>query len=188
MIAQFSGRSAHTFRIKNKPTPEGYKILSLCESDYTYTFMFCSRVTKSNIDPIPNVNKISSEIYHLVKQLSQKYAFNIYMDNFFSSITLFHFLREKGIGACGTVRTNTAKFPIILKKEKEKKNLEWDHLIGVVKEDVLALLWIDNGPVMMLTTIHVIDGENSRIERERRKPRETSTNSNKLKSVFGSNV
>src|SRR5438477_55219 len=44
MIARFSGRSAHTVRIKNKPTPEGYKILSLCDAGYTYTFIFTSRI------------------------------------------------------------------------------------------------------------------------------------------------
>ena len=38
MIARFSGRSVHTVRIKNKPTPEGYKILSLCDAGYTYAF------------------------------------------------------------------------------------------------------------------------------------------------------
>ncbi len=44
MIAKFSKRSAHTVRIKNKPTPEGYKILSLCDSGYIYTFIFTSRI------------------------------------------------------------------------------------------------------------------------------------------------
>ena len=33
----------------------------------------------------------------------------------------------------------------------------------------------------------LFDGENSRIERESRKPCETSTNSNKIKGVFGNN-
>lgn len=32
-------------------------------------------------------------------------------------------------------------------------------------DNVLALLWIDNGPVTMLTTIHSNDGEKSRINR-----------------------
>jgi len=93
------------------------------------------------------------------------------MDNYFSSINLFSFLREKGIGACGTVRTNTTKFPVILKKEKEKAN-EWNFLKGVVVDNVLSILWVDNGPVMMLSTIHNI---NDKVCRERRRPRETST-------------
>ena len=44
MIARFFGRSAHTVRIKNKPIPEGYKILSLCDAGYTYAFIFTSRI------------------------------------------------------------------------------------------------------------------------------------------------
>ncbi len=66
IIARFSGWSVHTFWIKNKPTPEGYKILSLCELGYTYIFMFISRIENSNVDAIANVNKIGVEVYHLV--------------------------------------------------------------------------------------------------------------------------
>ncbi|CAG8793134.1 24728_t:CDS:2, partial [Cetraspora pellucida] len=166
MIARFSGHSAHTFRIKNKPTPKGYKILSLCDSGYAYTFMFLSRIMLSSIELIPNLNKTGSEVYHLVKQLPQEYAFNIYMDNFFSSINLYQFLREKGFGACGT----------------------WDHLIGVVVDDVLSFLWIDNSPVTMLTTIHKIDGQDSKIKKNHRKPYEASTNYKNIRSVFGDEV
>ena len=42
MIARFSGRSIHTVQMKNKPTPEGYKIVSLCDAGYTWTFTFTS--------------------------------------------------------------------------------------------------------------------------------------------------
>ncbi|UZO25158.1 uncharacterized protein OCT59_017439 [Rhizophagus irregularis] len=49
-------------------------------------------------------------------------------------------------------------------------------LSGVVVDDVLAVLWMDNGPVTMLSTIHQINGDENRIERIRRRPRETSTN------------
>jgi len=66
MIARFSRWNEHTFWIKNKPTPEGYKILSLCELGYTYIFMFISRIENSNVDAIANVNKIGVEVYHLV--------------------------------------------------------------------------------------------------------------------------
>ncbi|CAG8849179.1 531_t:CDS:1, partial [Racocetra persica] len=59
MIARFRGRSGYTVRIKNKPTPERYKILSLCDSGYTYCFIFTSHIeSNTEINPIPNVNKI----------------------------------------------------------------------------------------------------------------------------------
>jgi len=45
---------------------------------------------------------------------------------------------------------------------------------------------MDNGPVTMLSTIHQINGDENRIERIRRRPRETSTNANKVQTVFGS--
>ena len=114
--------------------------MSLCDSGYTYTFMFMSRIKPSNIDPVPNVNKTGSEVYHLVSQLPSRKAFNIFIDNYFSSINLFSFLRSKNYGACGTIHTNTLKFPVILKKEKERKDLEWDFLKGIIVDDVLALL------------------------------------------------
>src|ERR1044071_7761541 len=75
MIVRFSGRSGYTYHIKNKPTPEGYKIFSLCESRYTYAFMFISQIKPSNIEPIPNVNRIGAEVYHLVHQLPSCKAF-----------------------------------------------------------------------------------------------------------------
>ncbi|CAG8805876.1 2702_t:CDS:2, partial [Cetraspora pellucida] len=74
---------------------------------------------------------------------------------------------------CGTVRTNSAKFLKILKIDKK---LDWDTLSGVV---------VDNGPVTMLTTIHEVTGDECRIERVRRQPREISTNVTKVRAVFG---
>jgi len=166
MIARFSGRSAHTVRIKNKPTPEGYKILSLCDAGYTYTFIFTSRIqNQPEVQQISNLSKVECEVYHLVSQLPKNKSFNIYMDNYFTSIKLFQYLHEKNIGACGTVRKNSANFPQILKVDKK---LDWDTLSEVVVEDVLAILWMDNGPVTMLSTIHQINGNENRIERIRR--------------------
>src|SRR6185437_1543051 len=87
MITRFSGRSMHTVRIKNKPTPEGYKILSLCNAGYTYAFIFTSRIhSHPEVNPIPNLNKAGNEVYHFVSQLPLNKTFNIYMNNFLSSI------------------------------------------------------------------------------------------------------
>ncbi|CAG8823756.1 24211_t:CDS:2, partial [Dentiscutata erythropus] len=98
------------------------------------------------------------KVYHLISQLPKSKAFDIYMDNFFTSINLFSYMRKNGYGGCGTVRTNTSKFPTCLKLKKSQK-LEWDTLSGVVVDDVLAVFWMDNGPVTMLTTIHEVLGE-----------------------------
>ena len=107
------------------------------------------------------------------------------MDNYFSSIALFKYMCDNGYGACGTVCLNSAKFPAELKLGKLKyQHLDWNTLLGKVVENVLAILWIDNGPVTMLTTIHNI-GEEWTVTRERRRPRETSSNANTVCRVFG---
>ncbi|CAG8819563.1 8437_t:CDS:1, partial [Cetraspora pellucida] len=185
MVIRFRGRSEHTVRIKNKPTPEGYKIISLCDSGYTYYFIFTSCIeSNSEINSIPNINKIGWLVYHLISQLPKDKTFDIYMDNYFTSINLFSYMQQNGYDGCGTIRCNTLKFPIFLKIKKSQK-IEWDTLSKAVVDDVLVVFWMDNGPVTMLTTIHKILGEGCRVERERRRPRTTSTNANKVRSVFG---
>ncbi|CAG8799137.1 7916_t:CDS:2, partial [Dentiscutata erythropus] len=61
------------------------------------------------------------------------------------------------IGACGTAYTNSAGF------SKELKNresfLKWNTLLDKIVNDVLAVLWINNGLVTMLSMIHEIFGE-----------------------------
>ncbi|CAG8586621.1 4867_t:CDS:1, partial [Paraglomus occultum] len=185
MIARFSGRSIHTVRMKNKPTPEGYKIVSLCDAGYTWTFTFTSRIEKNReIEQIAGLTETGCLVWHLVRQLPDTKSYDVYMDNYFSSIALFKYMRDNGYGACGTVRLNSAKFPAELKHGKYQR-LDWNTLLGKVVENVLAILWIDNGPVTMLTTIHNVCGDDWNVARERRRPRETSTNANTVRRVFG---
>ncbi len=39
MMIRFFKRSKHTFKALNKPIKEGYKIFTLCEAGYTYSFI-----------------------------------------------------------------------------------------------------------------------------------------------------
>ena len=90
MIARFSGQSIHTVRMKNKPTPEGYKIVSLCDTGYTWTFTFTSRIEKnSEIEQITGLTETGCLVWHLVHQLPNTKSYDVYMDNYFSSIALF---------------------------------------------------------------------------------------------------
>jgi len=190
MIIRFLGRSPHTFRMKGKPTPEGFKILALCDYGYTWTFLPVSRIAKSKEIEVSE-NKLGDaahSVIHLIKQLPFKtQAFNIYMDRFFSSVPLFEYLRSEGIGACGTVRPNTTRYPKQLKlKRSEEKRLDWNVISGVVVDDILALLWVDNSPVRMLTTIHEGRG-GAMVERNRRRPRLTKANENRVRATWGDN-
>jgi hypothetical protein len=193
MIVRFTGRSKHTVRIKGKPTPEGYRILALCDSGYTYAFLPESRV-EANIElTIPqqslsgdlDLNCTSKKVMYMVNHLplNNLRTFNVYMVNFFSTIALFHNLRLRGVGACGTVRTSTREFP----KELKNKNLSMEHgeKGAMVVNDVLALLWVDNGPVTMLTTIHSLHSRECEVEKMRKRPRATGKNKEILKKYGG---
>ncbi|CAG8728662.1 2479_t:CDS:2, partial [Cetraspora pellucida] len=185
MVIRFSGRSIHIIRIKNKPTPEGFKILSLCESGYTYTFLLTSRVSLNNVTKVYGLSKTGCLVYHLVEQLPYSgFSFNIYMDNYFTSIPLFQYLRQINIGACGTIRKTSSGFPKELKVDKNIK-FNWDIRSGIITNSALVVFWQDNGPVTMLTTIHGLVGDEWKVERERQRPRETSTNAVKVRTVFG---
>ncbi|CAG8755815.1 5867_t:CDS:2, partial [Dentiscutata erythropus] len=100
------------------------------------TFSFSSHIEKTaNLPTIQGINEIGQHVCHLVFQL----------------------LLEKT-----TVRTNSAKFSKELKVHNIK-SLEWDTLSEVVINNVLTILWVDNGPVTILSTIHNITGNKSRI-------------------------
>ena len=174
--------------MKGKPTPEGFKILALCDYGYTWTFLPTSCITANKeVRKVDQVNGTGCSVLHLVEQLPFKQqAFNIYMDNYFSSILLFQYLWMKGIGACGTTRTNSARFPKELKIGKDLK-FDWNTRSGMIVDDVLAMLWIDNGPVTMLTTIHELVGDEWEAERNRRHPRETNINSANVHATWGNN-
>ncbi|RGB34453.1 hypothetical protein C1646_760525 [Rhizophagus diaphanus] len=72
-----------------------------------------------------------------------------------------------------------------LEKLENQKKLGYS--FGVVVEQILSILWIDNGPVTMLTTIHKINnGLNNHIICEHQHPRIYATNSATVR-VFGDN-
>ena len=187
MMVRFSGRSLHTVRIRGKPTPEGYKIFALCDHGYTYTFLPSSRVKKNEeVEKINGITYTGSIVLHLALQLPYKRnPFNLFMDNYFSSIPLYTWLRKRNIGACGTVRPASKGFP---KEFKLPRNpgLEWNFQSGKIvgeDKDVLAAIWMDNGPVTFLTTIHGI-GEDWQVTKNRKRPRKTILNAGHVEGLF----
>ena len=85
---------------------------------------------------------------------------HIYTDNFYSSSALFGELREKGFGACGTVRVNIRGVPLEI-----KKNLAKGDVCSVAIDDSMVVLkWADERQVSMLSTAH----DNSMVTKTRR--------------------
>ena len=188
MMVRFSGRSKHTYRMPNKPISEGYRILALCWQGYTINWFYTSRAT-GIAEQVPYTGPIhltptSSAIYQLLQVLPyQSHQFNIFMDNYFTNIALFQVLHGLNIGACGTARQNKNAFPPDL--HNAYPGLPWNHicgaLVGSPRHPVLALQWEDSGSVHFLTTIHKMTDY---VNRERKKPRSTSTNAATTRRAF----
>ena len=75
---------------------------------------------------------------------------HVYMDNSYTSPTLFTSLLQLGFGACGTVRINRRGMP----KEVTAAKLKGDMTSREVQKGTLALKWQDKQPVVMLSTIN----------------------------------
>ena len=52
---------------------------------------------------------------------------------------------------------------------------------------VLAILWMDNAPVTMLTTVHNIHGSKSHVTTDRKRPRDTSSNAAGVRQLYEPN-
>lgn len=189
MIVRFTRRSSHTIMMRAKPIPQGYKMLALCQRGYTYAFMFTSRIASfTNLNNLlykgsQKLSPTSRAVFQLMMSLPfRTHRFVLYCDNYFSNIPLFAALREYHIAACGTVRPNSAIYPLIFKPDKRKVCLPFNIISGIVcLEAVLAVRWQDKNLVRFFTTFHECTPEDSNFEnRNRRRPQITTSSGRKV--------
>ena len=64
--------------------------------------------SKEADDPLA-LGKSAAVVMNLVKVLEHK-NYDVYMDNYYTSVQLFLALADKGIGRCGTIRANRKFF------------------------------------------------------------------------------
>ena len=76
---------------------------------------------------------------------------HLYMDNFYTSPSLFLALWEVGIGACGTLRCNRVGVPSSIKNNQKMKKGD---IITEKDSNLLFVKWKDKREVTILTTIH----------------------------------
>ena len=88
-------------------------------------------------------------VLRLVEPVSGR-GHHLYMDNLYTSPTLFSRLRSLGFGACGTLCLNRCGVPIEAKTRLDKG----ERRLIVVNEGVNLLQWQDKRFVSVLTTPH----------------------------------
>lgn len=132
-IVRFTGRSKQKVTIPTKPTPTGFKIWVLAEAGYFLHWLWhtpkasfdylesqeprASRGRKRTASGSIKLNPTQAVVISLIQPLP-KATYHVFLDNLFSSPSLFLALRHQNIGATGTCRTNSGIFKGFIEAKK----------------------------------------------------------------------
>jgi len=135
--------------LPGKPVPKGFKILSLYQYGYCYSFIFTS---PSCFFGLPSwidhqdiaLSKTSECVLYLTQQLPfQAHQFCLFLDNYFTNIPLLQVLQQLRIAAAGTAQSNSKDYPEVHKRaNKRKERLPFNFITGVVVSVVNSVLSI----------------------------------------------
>lgn len=116
-IARFTGRASELVIIKTKPTPEGFKIWCLANDGVILNWLFHARgrgpvnllnlpadapaFTPTELVPVTLVLAVDAA----GRRLFPPNLHIVWDDNLFNTIPMLEYLRSKGVGCAGTVRT-----------------------------------------------------------------------------------
>ena len=75
---------------------------------------------------------------------------HVYFDNYYNSPDLLDLLYKRKMHACGTVRKNQKSLPIAVTQAKLKQG----ETVFCCKNNLLALKWMDNRDVYILSGLH----------------------------------
>uniref|UniRef100_A0A672GR58 PiggyBac transposable element-derived protein domain-containing protein n=1 Tax=Salarias fasciatus TaxID=181472 RepID=A0A672GR58_SALFA len=147
VMVAYKGKTAGNLRqyIKNKPDKWGFKL-------FGKTTLEAHGVP---LMPIQKTLGATSQIVSvLVSTISLSTTTAIFADNFFTSLELVRYLKDKNCRYTGTARDNRiGKPPLKSIKEMEKKAVPRGTYSYVTSDDgILALRWKDNKTVTLLST------------------------------------
>ena len=145
----FKGRSCLKQYCPLKPIKRGFKMWEMADPDgYITKFDIYQGKGTGAMDGFGLGENV---VLTLTKDL-QSHNHEVYFDNFFTSLPLLQHLKEHGINACGTIRSNRKGLPIDLKKDKEMERGDVD--CRVSSDGLLVVKWMDNRSVLVASNFH----------------------------------
>lgn len=137
--------------IRNKHAKWGIRLFVLADSSCGYTLNFFVDAGK---DPEPTGKGRSHDI--VMRLLNVPFlgkGYKLYVDNFYTTPSLFRDLLSRKIWACGTLRPNVAGYP--QKKENDMTDKTPRGTIRWMRQgELLFVKWLDTRQVTMCSTIH----------------------------------
>ncbi|KAM3922132.1 piggyBac transposable element-derived protein 4-like [Leptodactylus fuscus] len=137
----------------DEPPSHGIKFYKLYESasGYTRAFKIDGGKDKSihHSKCPPDLTRTGKIVWDLLEPILYK-GYHLYMDNIYTSVSLFNALRHCGTVACGIVSRNHQGLPQQLLTTK----LNRGESIALRKGDLLALKYADKVSIILLSTIH----------------------------------
>lgn len=151
-LVLYKGRVFFKQYIPSKRHRFGIKFFVLCDCETGYILDFIIYVgeatdIKKETDFGVNVGIPGRVVLTLLERYLGK-GHTLYVDNWYTSPTLFSYLYDRETNACGTVRINRKGMPALSKKLK-KGEIEF-----MSTDKLLALKWQDKREVRMLSTLH----------------------------------
>lgn len=134
--------------MRGKPTPWGVKVFALCgRSGQLYDFVIYQGQNSISEDLKKAFGLCSGVVLHLAQRIPLRCNYELYFDNYFTSIPLLRQLKKDGILAAGTVRTNRlAKCPISSTQAMKKRPRGYSEEC-VTQDEIVAVSWRDNNCV-----------------------------------------
>ena len=151
-MVRSKARSHFRQYIRNKPTRWGFKFWVMADpTGYTCDFnLYCGRQCSTPISE----NGLAFDVVTELVQPFYYQGYSVFFDNLYTSPTLLHFLKEKGISCTGTLRTNRRGIPasvVQLKNALNRSGVPRGMGYYIRDNDDVYVCWRDNSCVCVLS-------------------------------------